>query len=140
MAHTPSRFLGHIVLNVRDFAVSVPFYCEVLGLKEVARNAVPMVFLSFGANDHDVALRQVGQTANAHDESAIGLRHVAFRFGETLDELRAFRSHLQAHGVPIKRIHEHVAITSIYSPTPTALSSKPTSSIPRRRGAASGGP
>jgi catechol 2,3-dioxygenase len=121
MAQRPSRFLGHVVLNVRDVAVSVPFYREVLGLKEVARNGVPMVFLSFGINDHDVALRQVGQTANAHDGSAVGLMHVAFRIGETLDELKAFRSHLEARGVAIKRIDEHAAITSLYFSDPDGI-------------------
>ena len=121
MTPASTRFLGHIVLNVRDFAVSVPFYCEVLGLKEVARNSVPMVFLSFGVNDHDVALRQVERTANGHDVSAVGLRHVAFRVGETLDELRAFRSHLEARGVAVKRVHEHVAITSIYFSDPDGI-------------------
>ena len=121
MTQTPSRFLGHVVLNVRDVAVSVPFYCEVLGLKEIARNTVPMVFLSFGVNDHDIALRQVEQMANAYDESAVGLGHVAFRVGETLDELRAFRSHLEARGVAIKRIDEHVAITSLYFSDPDGI-------------------
>jgi catechol-2,3-dioxygenase len=113
--------LGHVVLNVRDLAVSVPFYCQTLGLKEVGRNDRRMVFLSFGVNDHDVVLRQVEPAATGHDDSAVGLRHVAFRVGEKLDELRAFRAHLDACGVPTKRIHEHVASTSIYFPDPDGM-------------------
>lgn len=113
--------LGHIVLNVRNLAVSIPFYCQVLGLKEVGRNAAQMVFLSFGVKDHDVVLRQVESAATSHDESAVGLRQVAFRIGEVLDQLRAFRAHLEAHGVSIKRIHEHVASTSIYFSDPDGI-------------------
>ncbi|MGH9576487.1 MAG: VOC family protein [Terriglobales bacterium] len=107
------------MLNVRSLAVSTPFYCQVLGLKEVARNAeLQMVFLSFGVKDHDVVLRQVERTANGYDEYAVGLRQVAFHVGDGLSELRAFKAHLEACGIPIKRIHEHVAITSIYFSNP----------------------
>jgi catechol-2,3-dioxygenase len=80
-----------------------------------------MVFLSFGVKDHDVVLRQVESAATSHDESAVGLRQVAFRIGEVLDQLRAFRAHLEAHGVSIKRIHEHVASTSIYFSDPDGI-------------------
>lgn len=122
MNSTTSRSLGHIVLNVRSLAVSTPFYCRILGLKEVARNPeLQMLFLSFGVKDHDVALRQVERTANGHDESAVGLRQVAFRVGNELGELRAFRAHLEACGVPIRRIHEHVASTSIYFSDPDGI-------------------
>lgn len=121
MNSTSPQSLGHIVLNVRSLAVSTPFYCQVLGLKEVARNALQMVFLSFGVKDHDVALRQVEPTANGYTESAVGLRHVAFRVGDELGELRAFRVHLDACGIPIRGIHEHVASTSIYFSDPDGI-------------------
>jgi catechol-2,3-dioxygenase len=121
MNSTSPQSLGHIVLNVRSLAVSTPFYCQVLGLKEVARNALQMVFLSFGVKDHDVALRQVEPTANGHDESAVGLRQVAFRVGDEVGALRAFQAHLEARGIPIRRIHEHVASTSIYFSDPDGI-------------------
>lgn len=111
---TSTSSLGHIVLNVSDLAVSVPFYCKVLGLKEVGRNAACMVFLSFGLKDHDVVLRPVDPSPDMHDGAAVGLQHVAFQIGKDLDELRAFRSHLDACKVPIARVTEHVASTSIY--------------------------
>jgi catechol-2,3-dioxygenase len=119
MISTPS--IGHVVLNVRDLALSVPFYCQTLGLKEVGRNARPMVFLSFGFRDHDLALRQADDAARGHDRSAVGLRHVAFRIGQNLDELQAFRMHLDARGVPIKRVEEHIASTSIYLSDPDGI-------------------
>jgi catechol-2,3-dioxygenase len=122
MNSTASRSLGHIVLNVRSLAASTPFYCRALGLREVARNAErQMVFLSFGTKDHDIVLCQAERTANGHDESAVGLRQVAFRIGDALGELRAFRAHLEASGVPIRHIHEHVASTSIYFSDPDGI-------------------
>ena len=36
MKHPLGR-IGHVVLRVRSLAVSVPFYTETLGLREVAR-------------------------------------------------------------------------------------------------------
>jgi catechol-2,3-dioxygenase len=80
-----------------------------------------MVFLSFGVKDHDVVLRQADSTANGHDGSTVGLRQVAFRIGEVIEQLRAFRAHLEAHGVSVKRIREHVASTSIYFSDPDGI-------------------
>lgn len=118
----PPRCLGHIVLNVSSLAVSSAFYCEVLGLREVARSPERrMVFLSFGANDHDVALRQVERTADAQGRSATGVRQVAFRIGTRIEELQGFKSHLEAHAIPIARIHEHIASTSIYFSDPDGV-------------------
>ena len=118
----PLRSLGHVVLNVRSLAVSTPFYCEVLGLKEVGRNAGPrMVFLSFGINDHDIGLRECEPTAHRYDGSAVGLGHVAFLIGDRIEELRSFKAHLEARGIAIKRIDEHIAGTSIYFLDPDGI-------------------
>lgn len=118
----PPRSLGHVVLNVRSLAVSTPFYCEVLGLIEVGRNAdLRMVFLSFGINDHDIALCESKRTAHRYDGSAVGLGHVAFVIGDKIEELRSFKAHLEARGIAIKRIDEHIACTSIYFPDPDGI-------------------
>ena len=115
-------YFGHVVLNVSSLAASTRFYCEVWGLKEVARNPESrMVFLSFGIKDHDIALREAPASAKAHDEAAVGVRQVAFCVGCTLDELRSFRSRLVARGIPIRRIHEHVAQTSLYFSDPDGV-------------------
>jgi catechol-2,3-dioxygenase len=118
----PSRSLGHVVLNVRSLAVSTPFYCEVLGLKEVGRNAeLRMVFLSFGINDHDIGLCESERTAHRYDGTAVGLGHVAFLIGKRTEELRSFKAHLEAQGISITRIDEHVAGASIYLLDPDGI-------------------
>jgi catechol 2,3-dioxygenase-like lactoylglutathione lyase family enzyme len=132
--------VGHVVLNVRSLAVSAAFYCEALGLSEVGRNERGMVFLSFGVNDHDLALREADPAAQGHDGSGVGVRQVAFRIGDAIETLRVFKAHLEARGIQIRRAHRHVAITSPTFRTPTVSSSKPTSSSLPRPGAARGKP
>jgi len=118
----PSRSLGHVVLNVRSLAVSAPFYCKVLGLKEVGRNAeLRLVFLSFGINDHDIGLCESEPTAHRYEGSAVGLGHVAFLIGDRIEELRSFKAHLEARGIAIKGIVEHIAFTSIYFSDPDGI-------------------
>jgi catechol 2,3-dioxygenase len=84
--------VGHVVLKVSDVERSLGFYRDALGLKEVARMALgehSMVFLSTGANHHDVALLEVGADARRPGRSDIGLFHVALKIGDDLDALRA---------------------------------------------------
>lgn len=110
------RNVGHVVLKVRDIERAARFYRDVLGLKEVARGDFgrPMAFFSTGDNHHDVAVMEVGAGAPAPAHDATGLYHVALRIGTTLDELRAARAHLQAHGITNMRIRDHVVSQSIY--------------------------
>lgn len=110
------------MLNVRSLAISAPFYCEVLGLKEVGRNVeLRIAFLSYGSNDHDVGLQEVERTAARHHGSAVGLQHVAFRIGDKLEQLRRFKAGLEARRIRVKRIDEHVASTSIYFSDPDGI-------------------
>ena len=114
--------LGHIVLNVRNLEASTRFYRDVLGLKEAGRNdELRIAFLTFGACDHDVGLREAGAEASLPEASAIGLRHVAFRIDGGLEALRSFKSRLEQKDVSIKRVTEHVASTSIYFSDPDGI-------------------
>ena len=114
------RNVGHVVLKVRDIERSARFYRDVLGLKEVARGEFgrPMAFFSTGDNHHDVAVMEMGPDAPAPPPEATGLYHVALRIGTTLDELRAARAHLEAHGITKLRIRDHVVSQSIYVDDP----------------------
>jgi catechol-2,3-dioxygenase len=118
----PIRVLnvGHVVLKVRDIERSAHFYRDVLGLNEVARGEFgrPMAFFSTGDNHHDVAVMEMGADAPAPPAEATGLYHVALRIGTTLDELRAARAHLEAHGITKLRVRDHVVSQSIYVDDP----------------------
>ena len=134
MQPTPAhgRALGHVVLNVTSLARSVPFYVEALGLRVVGRTAAAdrdrigdIVFLSFGANHHDVGLREMSSIRTAtratHDSPRAGLSHVAFRVGDRIDDLEhVVRGliHIGAHGV---RAVGHGATRSVYFNDPDGL-------------------
>ena len=79
--------VGHVHLKVRDLDRALAFYRDLLGLRVTERLDDDMVFLTFGAAHHDIALQAVGPGAPAAAPRAVGLYHTAFEV-ETDAELR----------------------------------------------------
>ena len=117
----PVKMLGHIVLKVRDLNQSIPFYRDVLGFKEVAHYGRHMVFFTLGTNHHDLGLLEVGPDATIPEPRAVGLYHAAFKIGDSLEELRAFKAHLERHGVNIIGTSDHKVSQSIYFTDPDGI-------------------
>ncbi len=93
--------LGHVVLRVRNQQRAEEFYNGVLGLPICARLDDPhMTFFTLG-NHHDFAVAVVGDDAETPAETSVGLAHVAFKIGESTDELREAKSHLESAGVKV---------------------------------------
>ena len=112
------KALGHVVLKVRNLERSAAFYRDVLGMREVMRYQDAMAFFSFGSNHHDLGLLQLGDRAPDAPPHAVGLYHVAFKVGDTLDELRDCKSHLEQHGVQLIGMSDHGVSQSLYLADP----------------------
>jgi catechol 2,3-dioxygenase len=112
----PVQSIGHAVLKVRDLERSEAFYHGVLGLPVATRAATigqGMTFFTLG-NHHDFAIMAMGADAPASDPKGVGLLHVAFKVGDTLDELRAMKQQIEAHGWKIDRAIDHGVTNSLY--------------------------
>lgn len=105
--------LGHVVLKVRNQKRAEAFYNGILGLPIVARlDPYHMTFFSLG-NHHDFAVMAIGDDAEAPAEHAAGMHHVAFKIGDSLDDLRTARTDLESAGLEVMPI-DHGVTQSLY--------------------------
>jgi len=102
--------VGHVVLNVRDAEASARWYQNVLGMVETARGEGG-IFLSFGEQDHDIALFTAPAGA---ERSKLGLQHVGMEIEGGAEELRAHYAHLLAKDVKIVEIADHGIAWGVY--------------------------
>ena len=101
------RQLGHVVLKVRERERSERFYTEVLGLQIAARrDTPPMTFFTLG-NHHDFAIVALGADTPDSPADSPGLYHVAFKAGDSIDDLRRAKAHFDA-------LEDHAVAQSIY--------------------------
>lgn len=110
--------LGHVVLRVTDRERAERFYGEVLGLPICARydeDGVRMAFFTLG-NHHDFAVMEVSGDG-VRSENVAGLHHVAFKIGDSLDDLRGAKAHLEGAGIVVTPI-DHEVTKSLYFEDP----------------------
>jgi len=113
------KALGHVVLRVTDWVRAEQFYNSLLGLPIMARfdeDGMKMTFFSLG-NHHDFAIMEVSGEGSSHAATAVGLHHVAFKIGDSLDELREAKALLEGAGVVVTPI-DHEVTKSLYFDDP----------------------
>ena len=118
--------LGHVVLYVRDVAISARFYREVLGWRQLGDpDNMPLGFAAaaFAApsnrTHHELLLIEVGPNAAALPEGRrVGMYHFGLKVGDSDDELRAALTDLRAHNVAIGGMSDHTVTHSIYIADP----------------------
>jgi catechol 2,3-dioxygenase len=91
----------------------------VLGLPICARfveGGLKMAFFTLG-NHHDFAVMEVTRDGSSRSESAVGLHHVAFNSGTTMNELREAKARLDAAGIATTPV-DHDVTKSLYFADP----------------------
>lgn len=107
--------LGHIVLYVKDVAVSRRFYRDILGWKEVGAYSETAAAFSSGRTHHELLLLKAGaNAAPTPGKPRVGLYHFGLKIGETDDELRAAVALLRENDVPIVGMSDHGVTHSVY--------------------------
>ncbi len=111
--------LGHVVFYVRDLDRSMQFYTEVVGLALSGRIFNDRAaLLSGGSTHHELLLIQVGEAQGPMHGKRIGLYHVGWKIGKSLDELRALYKRILETGYDIDGLSDHTISKSIYMRDP----------------------
>ena len=107
--------LGHVVIKVRDLQRSEEFYAGTLNIPVISRISDPvhMTFFTLGSH-HDFAIIEVGDDAPSPDPRATGLAHVAFKIGDSHEDLDSMRSRLDSDGIDIFHTAERAFTTSLH--------------------------
>lgn len=107
--------LGHVVFYVRNLQLSVNFYTQIVGLKVVSKifNG-KAVMLNTGRHHHELLLIEVGNQQGPLQDKRIGLYHVGWKIGESLDTLKTLAKHIRQSGYQIDSISDHTISQSIY--------------------------
>ena len=107
--------LGHVVFYVRDLERSVKFYTEVVGL-----GLSGMIFngraalLSGGSTHHELLLIQVGDAQGQVHGRRIGLYHVGWKIGDSIEQLKTLYDKLKDLDYAIDGLSDHTISHSIY--------------------------
>lgn len=107
--------LGHVVLYVRDLETSIAFYQDVVGLRVEGRifNNRAAV-LTGGSTHHELLLIEVGDAPGPPSGRRLGLYHIGWKIGDSLDTLRECRDRIKQHNVEIDGMADHTISFSIY--------------------------
>ncbi len=111
--------LGHVVFYVRNLARAQRFYQNIVGLQKVGKlfNG-KAVLLSGGRTHHELLLIEVGEAPGPEHEPPqgrrIGLYHVGWKVGDSLEQLRRVKQRIEREGAQIGGMADHGITYSLY--------------------------
>ena len=107
--------LAHVVYYVRNLQASVRFYTTVVGLEHSGTifNGQAAI-LTGGSTHHELLLIQAGDAPGPMGGRRIGLYHVGWKVGESLDVLKRIRERVFENGYDIDGQSDHTVSQSLY--------------------------
>ena len=107
--------LGHVVFYVRDLEGSLRFYSEVVGLTVVGRIFNDQAaILSGGRTHHELLLIEVGDADGPPAGRRVGLYHIGWKIGDSLEDLRKKYRQLLEMDYPLDGMSDHLVSQSLY--------------------------
>ena len=115
-----AQYLGHVVFYVQDLDVSLAFYRDLLGFREVGRTfGGKAAALTSGRTHHELLLIEIDAPPRPMSSSPeVGLYHIGIKVGDSLDDLRAAKAELDRTGVEITGMSDHTVSQSLYLADP----------------------
>lgn len=107
--------LGHLVFYVRDLQRSLDFYMYVVGLQHVGSifNDKAAI-LTGGSTHHELLLIEVGEAHGPLQGRRIGLYHVGWKMGNSIEELKMVYQRVIDNDVELDGISDHTVSQSLY--------------------------
>jgi catechol 2,3-dioxygenase len=107
--------LGHVVYYVRNLEASISFYRDAIGLTLVGKifNG-RAALLTGGRTHHELLLIGIGDAEGPLTGKRIGLYHVGWKIGESLEDLKQARTRILQQGYTIDGQSDHTVSQSLY--------------------------
>lgn len=111
--------LGHLVLYVRNLQRSLDFYTHVVGLQHVGNvfNDKAAI-LTGGCAHHELLLIEMGDAPGPLQGKRIGLYHVGWKMGDSIDELKTVYQRVIDNDVELDGMSDHTVSQSLYMRDP----------------------
>ena len=107
--------LGHVVLYVTNLVRSADFYRDILGFREILREAEQGTALySSGRTHHEMLLIEIGGETPKRVGPKPGLYHIGFKIGDGPEAAKETYRELKQKGVTIVGASDHGVTHSIY--------------------------